>query len=121
MQRTMGSLGPRHVNVLMWLSITGSISVTELSSRLGVTLGTASLMVGELSRAGLVQRTEDDRDRRRTIIRISHAQRDEVENFLRARRAPLRRVLEQLSPAERAGFTRALRLLVDELTDTKPA
>jgi DNA-binding MarR family transcriptional regulator len=35
--------------------------LSKLAERIGLTLGTTSLLVGELSRAGLVERREDGR------------------------------------------------------------
>lgn len=108
-------LGPRHLNALHHIYEGGPMSVSELGARLEVALPTASLMVGELSRAGLVDRAEDEADRRRTIVQIAPAVRDEVGGFLRTRMEPLRRALARLTPAERAVLARGLELIGNEL------
>ena len=109
------SLAPRHMNVLLTLSFVGPISVSDLSAMLGVGLPTASLLVGELSRVGLVARREDDDDRRRTIVELAPAHREAVAGFLSRRAGLLAAALEPLSPTERAGLLRGLRAIVDAL------
>jgi DNA-binding MarR family transcriptional regulator len=112
--RRQGMLGERHTRVLFLLK-DGPLSVSDLSSRLDVTLSTASLLVGELSRAGLVDRKEDEQDRRRTIVDLAPAHRDEVGNFLRRRASYVRVALEQLEPWERAALVKGLRAVVAAL------
>src|SRR5271154_1775850 len=72
-----GSLGPRHMPALLAVAAAGPLSVSELARRLGLGLSTTSAIVGQLSRAGLLDRAEDDADRRRTIVRLN-AVRSEV-------------------------------------------
>jgi hypothetical protein len=50
--------------------VAGPLSVTELSQCTGLRLSTSSTMVGQLSGAGLLERVEDDDDRRRTIVHL---------------------------------------------------
>ncbi|MQA15482.1 MAG: MarR family transcriptional regulator, partial [Pseudonocardiaceae bacterium] len=56
-------LTARHGGVLAQLWACQSISVTDLGRRMGVSLSTASELVGDLSRAGLVERREDPSNR----------------------------------------------------------
>jgi DNA-binding MarR family transcriptional regulator len=114
------SLARRHLNAVIVLSMGGAMNVAELSRRLGVAHATASLLVGELSRAGLVQRREDDRDRRRTIVSLAPAFRREITDYLDRRVATGREALATLAPAERAAFLKGLRALIEafERSDT---
>lgn len=114
------SLAPRHMNVLLTLSLAGPMSVTDLSARLGVGLATASLLVGELSRVGLVARKEDDEDRRRTIVELAPDHSEAVAGYLSRRSGLLAAALAPLSPAERAGLERGLRAIVDALEADQP-
>ena len=108
-------LGDRHVAPLVALIISGPASVSELAERIGLTLGTTSLLVGELSRAGLVERREDESDRRRTIVSIQESfeevMRPSLEEILR----PLASGLDRMSAAQRAHFMDGMRILSDEL------
>jgi DNA-binding MarR family transcriptional regulator len=108
------SLGPRHVPALMTVTLEGELSVSQLAEELGLSLSTTSLMVGELSRAGLIERAEDETDRRRTIVRLNEAYREDVDVWLNQRLEPFRRTLERLSPRARACFIDGWRILAEE-------
>src|SRR5271163_2515094 len=68
-----GALGPRHMPALLAVAAAGPLSVSELARRLGLGLSTTSAIVGQLNRAGLLERAEDETDRRRTIVRLHSA------------------------------------------------
>lgn len=108
------SLGMRHVPVLMTVTLEGELSVSDLSHKLELSLSATSLMVGELSRAGLLERVEDEHDRRRTLVRVAEAYREGVDTWLHERLDPLRRTLERLSPRARAHFLEGWRILHEE-------
>lgn len=107
-------LGPRHVSTLVTLALTGPVSVTELSEHLGLQLSTTSTMVGELSRAGVLIRTEDDQDRRRTIVNLAPRYADLLPNWLQSTFAPVRAALERLTPEARSHFIEGWQLLAEE-------
>jgi DNA-binding MarR family transcriptional regulator len=101
-------LAPRHLSLLSYLLFDGPLTVTELAARLEVAGTTVSLMVGDLSRRGVVERTEDDADRRRRIVRIADDRRAAIEAWLGTGARAWQRALAPLTPAER-------RLVVDTL------
>jgi DNA-binding MarR family transcriptional regulator len=108
-------LGERHVGPLIMLVIGGPASVSELAERIGLTPATTSLLVGELSRAGFVQRREDDADRRRTIVSIDESIEDVVRPSLEETLAPLGRGLDRMSAAQRTHLMEGLRILNEEI------
>jgi len=108
------SLGPRHAPVLMVVALQGQLSVSDIAERLDLSLSTTSLLVGELDRAGLVARREDDRDRRRTLVVLGDGYREAAEEWLQTRLTPLRRTLERLSPEARTNFLEGWRILREE-------
>jgi DNA-binding MarR family transcriptional regulator len=110
LQETFGGhrLTARHGAVLAQLVAQQLISVTDLARRLGVSLSTASELVGDLSRAGVVERQEDPANRRRTLVALAEQHRPAFEAFIAARAAPLLRVMESLSPRDRKGFSAGL-------------
>ena len=108
------SLGPRHVAPLMTVAFERELSVSRLAAEIGLSLSTTSLMVGELSRAGLLERAEDENDRRRTIVRLSEDYRPDIEAWLADRVEPFRRTLERLSPRARACFIEGWQILAEE-------
>jgi DNA-binding MarR family transcriptional regulator len=109
-----GSLGERHFPPLIVLSLEGPMSVSELADRVGLTVATTSLLVGELSKAGLVDRREDEQDRRRTIVSLTEEIRKIAEPRIQEHLQPFKRTLERLSPAARAHFMEGVRVLNDE-------
>jgi DNA-binding MarR family transcriptional regulator len=108
------SLGKRHAPALLAVAAAEPISVSELAKRLGLLLSSTSTIVGELSRAGLVERSEDDLDRRRTIVRVHEDYRDAMEGWLEVTLAPIRKTLERLSPQAREHFMEGWRVLREE-------
>jgi DNA-binding MarR family transcriptional regulator len=108
-------LGERHVAPLMTLIISGPASVSELADRIGLTPATTILLVGELSRAGFVERREDDADRRRTIVSIDSSIEEVVRPMLQETLTPLARGLDRMSAAQRAHLMDGLRILNEEM------
>ncbi len=107
-------LGPRHVAALQQLR-DGPLTVSELASRLGLTLSTVSGVLADLGRAGFVDRQPDPADRRRTIVQIPAGQAALVMEWLDGAASPLARVLDKLDPSEQAAFLKAMDLLETEL------
>jgi DNA-binding MarR family transcriptional regulator len=95
------TLAPRHLSLLSYLLFDGPMTVTELATRLQVAPTTASLMVGDLSRQGVLNRDEDPADRRRTIVSITPAKRPAVDAWLARGAKAWSDALAPLSPAER--------------------
>jgi DNA-binding MarR family transcriptional regulator len=108
------ALGPRHVPVLMTVTLAGELSVSDLAEQLNLSLSTTSLMVGELARAGMLERSEDEKDRRRTLVRLNEAYHEGVAEWLQERLEPLRRTLERLGPRARANFLEGFRIMAEE-------
>ena len=110
-----GSLGPRHMPPLFALAMGGPASVGELAARLDLAPTTTSLLVNELSRVGLVDRTEDDGDRRRTIVDVRGDLKAPLVELASKRLAAVRRSLDRLEPDARAHLVEGLSVLVEEL------
>jgi DNA-binding MarR family transcriptional regulator len=103
---------------LLAVAAAGPLSVSELARRLGLGLSTTSALVGQLSRAGLLERAEDEADRRRTIVRLNDKDRKVIGAWAEQALAPLRGTLERLSPQARAQFIEGWRILHEEATRT---
>jgi len=95
------SLAPRHLSLLAYLLFDGPLGVNELATRLEVAPTTVSLMVGDLSRSGILERNEDEADRRRTIVSIAERYRADVEGWLANGAQAWRAALEPLTPDQR--------------------
>ena len=94
-------LAPRHRSLLTLLLLEGPATVNDLAAALRVAPTTVSLMVGDLSRQGLLERRADEADRRRRIVHIAAARRPAIEEWLSNSARAWRAALAPLSPAER--------------------
>jgi DNA-binding MarR family transcriptional regulator len=101
-------LAPRHLSLFSYLLFDGPMPVNELAKRLEVAPATVSLLVGELSRKGMLERNEDEADRRRTIVSIPPIHQDAVERWLSATADAWHVALEPLTPEQRALFVETL-------------
>jgi DNA-binding MarR family transcriptional regulator len=102
-------LAPRHLALLAYLQYEGPLMVSELADRLEVAPTTVSLMVGDLSRSGILTREEDDADRRRRIVAIAPDYAAPITEWLSGSAAAWTEVLEALTPAQRSTIVAAMR------------
>ncbi len=113
--RSAGQLGQRHVGMLIMLAISGPLSVSELAQRAEMTVAHASLVVGELAKAGLVTRAHDERDRRRILVSLSDAAKPAVAEMRRRNAEPVIAFLRQLEEGQAEEFISTLSLLLTHL------
>ena len=102
------SLAPRHLSLFAYLLFDGPLGVNDLAERLEVTPATVSLMVGELSRKGVLERREDPDDRRRAIITLADAHREAIDSWLARSARAWRQALEPLTADQRRLFVETL-------------
>ena len=102
-------LAPRHLALLAYLQYDGPLTVNRLAERLEVAPTTVSLMVGDLSRHGVLTRTEDDADRRRRIVAIAPDFAVPIRQWLSGSAAAWTGVLGALTPGQRATVVAAMR------------
>lgn len=108
-------LAPRHLSLLAYLLFDGPLTVNELARRLEIAPTTVSLMVGELSRKGVLDRGSDEADRRRTIVSIAAKHRKAVDAWLARGATAWRVALEPLTPAQRRLFVETLEVYEREV------
>jgi len=111
------ALAPRHLSLLSYLLFDGPMTVNELAARLEVAPTTASLMVAELSRKGVLERREDERDRRRRIVSITESGRPAISAWLARGQTAWQRALEPLTPEQRRLFVETLRAYEEAVAD----
>ena len=83
--------------------------MSQLADRLEVAPTTVSLMVGDLSRRGVLTRQEDDADRRRRIVAIVPDYAASIAEWLSGSAAAWTEVLEALTPAQRSTLVATMR------------
>jgi DNA-binding MarR family transcriptional regulator len=101
-------LAPRHLSLLSYLLLDGPLSVSELAQRLQVAPTTVSLIVGDLSRRGVLRRREDEVDHRRRIIEITDEHRAAISDWLAPGARAWREALAPLTATERSTFLTTL-------------
>jgi len=100
-------LTPRHLSVFAML-LGGPLTVNELAGALNLAPTTVSLMVGGLVDQGLLDRTEDQGDRRRKLITIAPTAHSAIDDWLGDSATAWRTALAPLTAHERALLIRTL-------------
>lgn len=105
-----GLTGPQ-VTVMACLVGAGPLTLTGLSQQLGISHSTASGIVDRLQARGLVRRTPDTEDRRRTRIIVTEDVTRYVRDLEEGPSGRLAAALANASPAQRRAIREGLRLL----------
>jgi DNA-binding MarR family transcriptional regulator len=98
----------------------GALTISELARRLEMGNPAASILVQQLVQQGLVERSEDARDRRRTFVRPTANGAGLIATRREHIQTNLRRWLSQLGDDELASLQRGLGALV-RVMETEPA
>ncbi len=114
-----GDLTYNQYKTLLTVSDLGPCSLADLTGHLHVAASSASEMVERLAKAGLVRRETAGDDRRAVAIRLTPAgerllgriRQGIVENY--------RKILEKLSPRDRARLARAVEDLVETISSVE--
>ena len=95
------ALAGAQVEVLVTVVESPGIGVAETARALGVAPNTVSTLVGQLVRAGLLERTEDADDRRAAVLLPTAAGRTRVRRWRQERSRLVAHALGRLSPDDR--------------------
>ena len=112
-------LTARHGAVCVQLVPEPALSVGEVAARMGLALSTVSELVGDLDRAGWIDRGPDPSNRRRTLVSLRPERREHMEIFVARRAEPLLSAMSTLTPTERDGFAAGLRAWAQEIRDRR--
>jgi DNA-binding MarR family transcriptional regulator len=97
----------------LFVLLHGARSVSEVGEALGTGKAAASLLVDRLVQVGLVDRTEDPVDRRRTLVHLTPDGEQAVGQLREAGRERYRVWLDRLSDNDLAALARGIRALAD--------
>ena len=100
-------------SILMQLFYRGNSGITEISERFEITSAAASQHVDNLVQAGLIERTEDPRDRRAKQIQLSPKGRALLESGMSERYHWMDRLAETLEEKDRQKIADALVILTE--------
>lgn len=99
------------VNVLMRLYHGGSSGVSEIGEQMGVTSAAASQAIDRLVLQGLIERSEDPRDRRAKRLVLTPKGRALVESGIEARSQWIEELTQALTPEQQSLTISMLTLL----------
>lgn len=97
--------------VLYLVQADKGLRMSELSSRLGVSISTVSGVVDRLVDQGLVDRQDDPADRRQVVLRITNAGTTQLELFRELNAGQFRDLLAGIPEADLAVVERAIDIL----------
>ncbi len=106
-------LSPSQVITLFRLYHGGSCGVKAIGSQLGVSNAASSQLVDRLVLLGLIERTEDPKDRRAKYITITGKGKTLLEQGIATRRQWLEQLTTQLTPEQQSTVIAALSMLTD--------
>jgi DNA-binding MarR family transcriptional regulator len=121
-EQTMAQAGTRlersGAQVLARLGECGPVRLSDLATKLSLTVSTASRHVAQLERSGLIQRVDDPADRRSAVLHMTKAGGEVLARIKAVRRQRLERMLASWTPEERHQFAVLLTRLMDDLWAT---
>jgi Transcriptional regulators len=97
----------------------GPCTVTEISECTKLSAGATSHLVDRLYIKKLLDRVENEQDRRQKQISLSNLGAITMDRLTRSRKEELMKPLETLSETTRVRFAEALTLVLDEIKSTK--
>ncbi|MBI4788060.1 MAG: MarR family transcriptional regulator [Chloroflexi bacterium] len=100
------------LRAVFFLAFRGSLTIGELAKLLGMGNPAASILVQQLVQQELAERSEDAKDRRRTLVRLTERGAELMRGRREQREAKFRNWLSQLSDDELAGLRQGLVPLV---------
>jgi DNA-binding MarR family transcriptional regulator len=103
--------------VLRGIAECGPVRLSDLATRLGVQISTASRQVKELEQAGLVERTGDPRDRRVTMLALAPAGREALKKLRASWRRTLVEILDTWPEKDREALATLLGRLAADMVD----
>ena len=102
------SVSVPQLRVLVMLQYEGPMNLTSIAEGLGVNPSNASRTCDKLAAAGLVERRDDQRDRRHLSISLTAKGRGLVDSLMDDRRALLDEIVGEMKPADQRRLARAL-------------
>jgi len=104
----------------MFLAHQGPMTIGQLACALRTGQPAASILVDRLVQLGLVQRTEDPADRRRTFVQLSSAGQEVVDSFHRYRVDFLSELIRRMDVEDLGSLVRGLNSLAAVATEQQP-
>jgi DNA-binding MarR family transcriptional regulator len=108
-----------HLNILMRLFHGGKCGVSEIGERMGISNAAASQSIDRLVNLGLIERSEDPKDRRAKQLTLTAKGLALVEGAIEARSKWIESLTEALTPEQQSMIVSALTLLTEAARKTE--
>lgn len=106
--------------VLSLLARKESFGMGELARQMGTSSGNMTAMIDRLVRAGLVERTRSEKDRRVVTVRLSTAGMELADRARRSTTAGMRRIMRRIPDDKKQAFFDTLSAVVEALAENPP-
>ena len=106
-------LSMSQVKALFALANEDTLTISQLADMLAIGKSAGSILVDRLVQLGLVDRTEDQQDRRRSNVVLSESGRALTSRLIEGRRELLRTWLSRLAPEELSALATGMRALAE--------
>lgn len=104
--------------ILTNLESEGGISLKELAKKIGISSATASILIDKLVKAGLIERREDEKDRRKITLRLTNKGKTTVNQFRNDIVAMWKKILiKSFTPGEQVSYLKILKKIAQGLED----
>jgi DNA-binding MarR family transcriptional regulator len=110
----------REINTLYELSVDGSLKVSEIAARTGLSKAAASQMVERMVRQGLLERAENPANRREKQVRLSPQGRTITRQFDQAALEQIVKVLSRVPDEKIRPLLGAVNAALEELETSPP-
>jgi DNA-binding MarR family transcriptional regulator len=106
-----------HIGTLMHLHHKGVSDVSGLGDKLGITYPAASQMLDRLVEKGLIQRTEDPKDRRSKKIVLTDKGFETLHESMKARQASMIELSKKMTDEEKEKVMEAFEIVLDKFKE----
>jgi DNA-binding MarR family transcriptional regulator len=111
------AITPHQFIVLKIIANTDSCNMSDLSKKLGVTMGNMTTMVDRLIKEGFVGREQDSNDRRIVIVKLTKKGKGSISKVIKKRKKVLLTILKKLSDKD---IETMLKLIEKIITNQEP-
>jgi DNA-binding MarR family transcriptional regulator len=114
------SLSRSMLGTLHFLRHHGNAGVSDLGEHLGVSNAASSQMVERLVEEGLLERVEDQEDRRMKKISLTEKGLDVLKDSINARLSWIEDLAQEFNPEEKDQITTAIQIMIDKVRELYP-
>lgn len=102
-----------HIKIIGFLYRHQFLTATEIAKMLNMEKGSLTTLIDQLEEFGLVTRCNDLNDRRKALISLTNAGKEEMEDTMRNSTQRMREILSDADPNELQKFLASLRYAVE--------